>query len=348
MPTTYAVPNGRTAFRAITYTGNGASSSNTTQNITTPFYPDMAWVKGRDTTFYHRLTSTGLTQPNYLAPNAADAESSGQDQISSLASTYFQVKAAGSGGTNQSGATYVGWTWNANNGTTVSNTAGSITSTVSANTTSGFSVVTWTGTSGTAATVGHGLGVTPAFVLYKSRNSGTANWNVWCSSFTGRQVIYFNLTNFVNDDVNVFNNTIPTSTVLTVKNSEVNSTSSIAYCFAQVAGFSQFGSYTGNGSSDGPFVYLGFRPAFLMVKRTDSAGDWVLVDSARDPYNVAQYGLYANSTITESTFGSPTPMYDFNSNGFKIRNTFTNTNASGGTYIYAAFAENPFKYANAR
>jgi hypothetical protein len=121
----------------------------------------------------------------------------------------------------------------------------------------------------------------------------------------------------------------------------------VGYCFAPVAGYSAFGSYTGNGSADGPFIYTSFKPAFLMVKRIDSTGDYPIVDSARDPYNVAQYGLYANSTITESTFGSPTPMYDFNSNGFKIRNTFANTNASSGTYIYMAFASNPFKYANA-
>jgi len=354
MPTTYAVPNGRTAFRAITYTGNGAASSNTTQNITTTFYPDMAWVKGRSEGFYHRLTSTGLTQPNYLAPNATDAEGSVNDQISALASTYFQVKASGSGGTNQSGATYVGWTWNANNGTTVSNTAGTITSTVSANTTSGFSIVTYTGTGTSGQTVGHGLGVKPAFIIVKKRSS-TGGWVCWQQYLTGGneqdRYIYLDLTSASGTTTNYWGTSGITSTTFGVWASGGDNNSSgatfVAYCFAAVAGYSAFGSYTGNGSADGPFTYTGFRPAFVMIKCTSGTGDWCMYDTTRNPSNVVDLQLFANTSQSESSIGSST-FLDILSNGFKNRNTASDKNANGGTYIYMAFAENPFKYANAR
>ena len=347
MPTTYAVPNGRTAFRAITYTGNGASSSNTTQNITTPFYPDMAWVKGRNTAFYHRLTSTGLTQPNYLATNATDAQDSVNDQISALASTYFQVKASGSGGTNQSGATYVGWAWNANNGATVSNTAGSITSSVSVNTTSGCSVLTYTGT-GSVATVGHGLGVAPSMIIVKNRGSSSYNWPVYHSSLSSGYIALLNTA----DAQFAFGAfpSAPTSSVFSIGTwGGINASSDtyIAYCFAQVAGYSQFGSYVGNGSTDGPFIYTGFRPAFILTKDiTTGSYWWEMVDSARSPYNTSNVTLYAN--VADSEYTSSGYDKDLLSNGFKIRGTSAAQNSSGSTYIYMAFAENPFKYANAR
>tara|TARA_R110002126_G_scaffold49856_1_gene137613 strand:- start:1354 stop:2409 length:1056 start_codon:yes stop_codon:yes gene_type:complete len=351
MPTTYAIPNGRTVMGAFTYTGNGSASSNTTQNITTPFYPDMAWVKGRsgsDSTFYHRLTSTGLTQPNYLAPNATDAESSGQDQISALASTYFQVKASGSGGTNQSGSTYVGWAWNANSGTTVSNASGSITSSVSANTTAGFSVVTYTGT-GANATVGHGLGVAPKFIITKKRSS-TSNWatNDPSQSNPWSGALLLNSTNAFTSSSAVWNDTAPTTTVFSIGTADavnISSATYVAYCFAPVAGYSAFGSYTGNGSADGPFVYLGFRPRFVMIKgSSDADRAWVMIDTSRNTANVMNLNLYANASDAEAT----DTRADGLSNGFKVRGTGTWVNNSASTYIYMAFAENPFKYANAR
>ena len=331
-------------FNAITYTGNGAASSNTTQNITTTFYPDLTWVKGRDSAFYHRLTSTGLTQPNYLSTNSTDTEGTLNDQISALASTYFQVKAAGTGGTNQSGLLYVGWAWNANSGSTVTNTNGSIISSVSVNTTAGFSIVTYTG-NGANSTVGHGLGVTPAMVIVK-RRSGTQDWPVWHQNLSGGQyVLYLNLT-AAEQIANITFQGAPTSTVLQVgTSSEANGSSQtyVAYCFAPVAGYSAFGSYTGNGSSDGTFVYMGFRPKYIMTKKSSGTEDWAIIDTSRSTYNIQGADLYANLAIAEGTSG-----YDILSNGIKFRSSGGSWNASGATYIYMAFAENPFKYANAR
>jgi hypothetical protein len=327
---------------AFTYTGNGS-----TQNITTPFYPDMAWVKGRNSTYYHRLTSTGLTQPNYLAPNATDAEGSTNDTISALASKYFQVNAAGTGGTNQSGSTYVGWAWNANNGTTVSNTSGSTTSTVSANTTAGFSVVTYTGT-GANATVGHGLGVAPAMIIVKRRSS-SALWAVWNKNLTsGTYYLVLNTTAAqANGGTSYWNTGAVTSTTFQLGNDgDVNGSTAtyVAYCWAEVAGYSSIGSYTGNGSTDGPFVYTSFRPAFVLIRCSSAAQGWYLYDSTRGTYNVVGPLLEAQSTAAESTAS----QLDFLSNGFKIRESGAGSNTSSATYIYMAFAENPFKYANAR
>jgi len=340
-------------FNAITYTGNGAASSNTTQNITTTFYPDLTWVKGRDSSFYHRLTSTGLTQPNYLSTNSTDAEGSVNDTISALASTYFQVKAAGTGGTNQSGSTYVGWTWNANSGSTVSNTAGSITSTVSANTTAGFSIVTYTGNNTSGATVGHGLGVVPAMVICKNRSAGIGSgaWPVWHKSLTGGSYYLFLNTTAAQSNANNNFTATPSSTVLNLGTSDTNNTATmVAYCFAEIAGYSAFGSYTGNGSTDGPFVYLGFRPRFVMWKNSSAAEAWLIEDTARSTYNEVALELYPSSSGAEAAGSSrsPTQQFDYLSNGFKVRGAQSQTNGSGNTIIYMAFAESPFKYANAR
>ena len=333
-------------FDASLYTGNGASSSNTTQNITTNFYPDLTWVKGRDSAFYHRLTSTGLTQPNYLSTNSTDAEDSLNDQISALASTYFQVKAAGSGGTNQSGLLYVGWAWNANSGSTVTNTNGSIISSVSANTTSGFSILTYTGNATSSSTVGHGLGTTPTFFIIKSR--GVQVWNVYslAGGITGNTVLELNSTAAANTGSNI-SLTASSTTIGFGSASQVNGSgvNFVAYCFAPIAGYSAFGSYTGNGSTDGPFIFTGFRPRFVMIKRTDAVQSWWITDTARNPSNTCNLDLFANLANAEENNGY---NLDLLSNGVKIRTSTNDRNASSGTYIYMAFAESPFKYANAR
>jgi len=359
MPTTYAVPNGRTAFSAITYTGNGAASSNTTQNITTTFYPDLTWVKARsDGSFYHRLTSTGLTLPNYLATNASDAQGTLNDQISALASTYFQVKASGTGGTNQSGTTYVGWTWNAGSGSSVTNTAGTITSSVSANTTYGFSVVTWTANGSANRSIGHGLGVAPSVVFVKDKTSAL-NWNIWFTGFTSDEYLILNNTGAKGSYSTVWWQ-VPTSTVFYVGSTATaanyqNGDNYIAYCWAEVAGYSKFGQYTGNGSADGPFVYTGFRPAFLLVKAISgtsaASANWLILDTSRNTSNEANNKLAPNLTEAEngSSIGNSSQNnYDLLSNGFKARTTNGSSNENASVYIYMAFAENPFKYANAR
>jgi hypothetical protein len=241
----------------------------------------------------------------------------------------------------------VSWNWKAG-GTAVSNTAGSITSTVSANTTSGFSVVTYAGNSTAGATVGHGLGVVPAMVIYRLRNA-TSNWIIYHTSVAPTSALQFTTAAIYSTPA--FNNTAPTSSVLTIGGASVGTNDTgynfVAYCFAEVAGYSKFGSYTGNGSTDGPFVFTGMKPAYVMFKRTDVANDWGIIDATRSAYNVTANTLYADLAIAEST-SSSVDSADLLSNGFKLRVSNNGANASGGTYIYMAFASSPFKFSLAR
>jgi hypothetical protein len=254
---------------------------------------------------------------------------------------------------NTSAATYVGWQWKAG-GTPASNTAGSITSSVSANTTAGFSVVTYTGTGAVGATVGHGLGVAPSLIIQKPRSAGTSddNWHVYHSSIGATGALSLNTTSGTSTSAVWWNNTAPTSTVFTVGGSGAagytnnNGSTYVAYCFAPVAGYSAFGKYTGNGSADGPFVYLGFRPRWVMFKKSSAAEDWVIFDTTRNTSNLTNLQLYPNLSSAEAT--GVAGVIDILSNGFKIRGTSDALNTSGGTYIYACFAESPFKFANAR
>jgi len=244
------------------------------------------------------------------------------------------------------GSTYVAWNWKAN-GSGSTNTAGSITSTVSANTTSGFSIVTYTGT-GANATVGHGLGVAPSFIIVKRRDDGSS-WNCYQISLGASQYIQMDSSGAAATNTGVWNNTAPTSSVFSIGTAfaGVNASGSthVAYCFAPIAGYSSFGSWTGNGSSDGVFVYTGFRPAYVLIKGTNSNGYiWTVYDSKRNTYNVANLFLEPDASAAETTFTT----LDFLSNGFKIRSSDSAFNANGSTYIYAAFAESPFKYALAR
>jgi hypothetical protein len=245
---------------------------------------------------------------------------------------------------NGSGYTYVGWQWKAN-GSGSTNTSGSITSTVSANTTSGFSVVTYTGNGTAGASVGHGLGVTPAFIIIKDRNA-TAGWIVYSQAFAtpSSNYLVLNTTAAVGTGAGFCT---PSSTTLTYPTvyaaTNTNGTTYVAYCFAEISGYSKFGSYTGNASTDGPFVFTGFRPAFVLIRSTGVQG-WYLYDSARGTYNVIGPLLEAQSSAAEST----ATQLDFLSNGFKIRESGTGSNSSGVAYIYIAFASNPFKYSLAR
>jgi hypothetical protein len=244
---------------------------------------------------------------------------------------------------NNLAATYVAWQWKAG-GTAVSNTAGSITSSVSANTTAGFSVVTYTGT-GSTGTIGHGLGDAPSMVIFKNRSSAQS-WRTYHASVGVNAYLLLDSTSASTGDSGW---TATSSTTFSVNGSgaqyNANTNTYVAYCFAPVAGYSAFGSYTGNGSADGPFVYLGFRPRWLLIKQTDSAGNnWFIVDTSRNTYNVIAESLLSN--LSDATYSYT--VADILSNGFKLRNTGSGINASGGTYIYMAFAENPLKFSNAR
>jgi hypothetical protein len=212
--------------------------------------------------------------------------------------------------------------------------------------------VTYTGNRTAGATIGHGLGAAPKMVIVKSRDDGTTDWFVYhagIASDAETDYIRLNTTDIASDNNTIWNDTKPTSSVFTLgTNGQVNETgeSFIAYCFAEVEGYSKFGSYTGNGSADGPFVYTGFRPAFVLLKITNAAENWVIFDDARSEYNLSQLGLYPNSSGAEVTIASN--GIDMLSNGFKLRGTGTRTNGSVYTYIYACFSENPFKNSLAR
>ena len=349
MATTYAIPDGRVAMAATLYTGNGTSQTiaNTVNGVN--FQPDFVWVKGRSGATSHNLSDSVRGTASTLFSNTTGAENASSSRINAFNSNGFSVGNDTDVSTNT--ATYVGWQWKAG-GTAVSNTAGSITSSVSANTTAGFSVVTWTGT-GSAATVGHGLGVKPSMIIIKNRSSAT-DWPTWHQNLPNptTQQVWLNAANAAQAQGanSAFNSTQPTSSVFsvgTVLESNGNGSNFVAYCFAPVAGYSAFGSYTGNGSADGPFVFLGFRPRFVMFKRTDATADWDMFDTSRNTYNLTNLELNANLSGAEFDTAAYRPI-DILSNGFKLRGTNGGGNASGGTYIYMAFAENPTKFANAR
>jgi hypothetical protein len=329
-------------FDAVTYTGNGS-----TQNITgVGFQPDWTWIKSRSNASGNILIDAVRGVGRYLLSEFTDAEAGGGTSfLTAFNSDGFSVNVSPNTSANANAATYVAWNWKAN-GAGSSNTAGTITSTVSANTTSGFSIATFT-TTGAAATIGHGLGVAPRMVIMKDRTNA-ASWLVYHASLaSAANYLVLNATDASASNTTVWNNTAPTSTVFSI-GTVFAASNYVAYCFAPVAGYSAFGSYTGNGSADGPFVYTGFRPRYVLVKRTDTGGagfDWFIWDTARSTYNVASANLTANQSVAEGVTAYP---LDINSNGLKIRNSATAYNASGGTYIYAAFAESPFKYSLAR
>ena len=342
---TPTIQNGATAFSTLLYTGTGSTLSISGVG----FQPDFGWFKRRNVAAAHFLFDAVRGAGKYLWSNATDAE--GNDASATLQSFNSNGYTMGNtAGMNNNGDTYVVWNWKAG-GTGVSNTAGSITSTVSANQTAGFSVVTYTGT-GANATIGHGLGATPKIIIVKRRSS-TGNWH---SAFdlpglswswgTDYLLINSTIAKQNNDPSSMFRQA-PTSSVFSVgTNAEMNSSGGtfVAYCFSPVEGYSAFGSYTGNGSNDGVFVYTGIRPRYLMIKRTDNIGNWNILDTARLSYNIETGALYANASEAEGTFK---PL-DILSNGFKLRNNDVYWNTSGGTYLYMAFAENPFKIARAR
>jgi len=320
-------------FNTVLYTGNGTADRTVTG---VGFQPQLLWIKERSNVSTHSLTDIVRGASKRLQCATTDAEfDTGTDNVKSFDSDGFTL---GTGGqVNENTQTYVSWNWLAN-GTGASNTDGSITSTVSANTTSGFSIVSWTGNGTSGATIGHGIS-TPDVIIAKSR-SGSHNWYVYHKS-NGVGYGKLNLTDAFNSATDVFT-VAPTSSVFTISaDTSINNSGDnfIAYCFAEKKGFSKAFSYTGNGSTDGSFCYLGMKPKFIMIKRTDSTGDWVIYDGVKEPYNVIDTYLEANSSNADTTLS--VRELDILSNGFKVRGTNTSINASGGSYIGIAFAESP-------
>ena len=340
---TSTIVKGNTVMDATLWTGNGGAS----QVITNAgaFKPDLVWMKTRNQAYGHLLFDSIRGTSLYLQSNGTGAEVTDTAMLSSFNSSGFTV--GSSGFTNGSGNTEVGWQWQAGQGSTSSNTNGTITSTVSVNASAGFSIVTYTGNGTNGATVGHGLGVKPSLIIEKGRASAY-NWVVQgCGVLwpTATQTLFLNSTSGLNAGSAI---AAPTSSVFTpaaLNYANESGLGYVAYCWTPIAGFSAFGSYTGNGSADGPMIYTGFRPKFVIIKRTDTTGDWYTFDSVRDPYNATQQGLSPNASASETTY---TGWGDLLSNGFKIRRTDGAWNASGGTYIYMAFAESPFRNSLAR
>jgi hypothetical protein len=318
-------------FAPVLYTGTGANLA-----VTVGFQPDFIWTKSRSATDNQVEVDALRGIGSILIVNSTSAESA-YGAFVSFDTNGFTKAAAES----ISGRTYVAWNWKAN-GSGSTNTAGSITSTASANTTSGFSVVTFTGNSTAGATIGHGLGVAPAMVIMKNR-VGPDSWQVYHKSLPSAAYrMQLNNTAAADVENTVWNSTAPTSTVFSV-GTNVGNSAQVVYCFAPVDGYSAFGSYVGNGSASGPFVYTGFRPAFLLIRST-GVESWFLFDTARGTYNDNMPFLQANTNGPEYAFDTPEIM----SNGFKLSTSNSSVNGSGNTMIYAAFAETPFKYSLAR
>ena len=318
-------------FNTVLYTGTGSA-----QDITgLDFQPDFNWIKRRNTTGSHRIQDAVRGTTNYLQSDKTDAEASGGD-VDAFLSNGFSLDGSATA-YNASGSTYASWNWLASN-TTASNTDGSITSTVSANTTSGFSIVSYTGNGTAGATIGHGLGSKPRFIVAKMRDSAN-NWLVQHGSLGATKRLLLDTT-LAESTQPFWGDTEPTSDVFSVGSVDLVNQSGntyIAYCFAEKKGFSKFGSYTGNGNADGTFVYTGFKPAFVIFKRSSDTGNWQLLDNKRLGYNVENRTIYPNSNIAEQDEDDA----DLLSNGFKLRGSGTDGNGSGSTYIYMAFAENP-------
>ncbi len=335
------IKKGNLHMDATAYTGTNGSP--TTQVISSNFQPDLLWFKKRSASYDHALIDSVRGINKQLYSNLTNAEGTDGDVLAAIGSTSFTV-----GNSNYSNyGTLVAWTWKAG-GTSTVNTSGTISSNVSVNTTAGFSVIGYTGT-GSAGTIGHGLGVAPKMVIVKSRTTAGDEWCVWHTSLTNATYyLYLNSTATQAVDVNFWNSTAPSSTVVTLgSNVRTNRSggSFICYAWAEIAGFSKFGSYTGNGSTDGTFVYTGFRPKYILIKRINLTEDWYIYDTSRITYNLGNIFIYADLTDAENTGATG---IDILSNGFKQRQTGGGNNASGSTYIYAAYAENPFKNALAR
>ena len=336
MSYTNGLDNPELYFQTKLYAGNGSSQSITfdgSENM----QPDWVWIKSRTDTRKHNLYDSVRGTNKRLVSNATSAEDEPDSNagVNAFNSDGFTVGSETD--VNGSSRNFASWNWKAG-GSASSNSNGSITSSVSVNTTAGFSIVSYTGT-GSNATVGHGLSSAPSMIIFKAR--GTGNWLVYHQGIGNTHGIFLNTTSAKDDDATYFQDTNPTSSVFSIGTSTlVNDTNPyIAYCFAEKKGYSKFGSYTGNGNADGTFVYTGFKPAFVMVKvASGTTGNWQMQDTKRLGYNDKNVRILANVNEAEKT----DQMWDILSNGFKVRSTSGDANGSGNTYIYMSFAENPF------
>jgi hypothetical protein len=341
-----ALPTDHFDTQLWTGTGSGQTFSDFT------FQPDFLWFKQRNGTSDHALfdsvrgVNSGLSTPTTAAANTVASAS--QDLVSFDDDGFTTGIPSQYGSLGSSTNTIVTWSWKAGGATTVTNNDGTTPSEVSVNSVAGFSIVSYTGT-GSAATVGHGLSQTPEFFTVKSRNVGGRGWTTWVDSLTGTQALDINGTDAAYTSTTSWNSLLPTSSVLnlgTRLGTNESGTTYIGYCFNSIEGYSKVGSYSGNGSTDGSFIYTGMKPSYLLIKRTDAAFQWYVWDDKRDEINPNNKVLYPS--LSDAEDDSADYSIDFLSNGFKIRNASNLDNNSSGTYIYLAFAESPFKTSNAR
>jgi hypothetical protein len=336
-------------FHIQLYTGNGTaigSGGNTITNNANSgdFKPDWTWHKVRSTANDHQVYDSSRGVKIRLNPNATNSDFTLNEGLQSFDTNGFTV--GSDGGVNQSSQTFVAWQWKASGGTTASNTDGTITSTVQANTTAGFSIATYTGNGSGGATIGHGLGVAPKWFFVKSR-SATGSWiHYHIGTGSTPENDYLNFTTSGKGTTSAaWNNTAPTTSVASLGSSEEvngNGTTFVGYFFAEKQGYSKFGSYAGNSSADGPFIYTGFKPAWIMFKKTSGTDGWGIFDNRRGYQNATNpldAYLQPNNNNAES---GESDSIDFLSNGFKWRISSGFRNESGSTYIYMAFAESPF------
>jgi len=334
-------------FQTLLYTGDASSSLALTFSGNSNLQPDFVWNKERGGTAFHVVTDTsrGLTKNVY--PNDTSVEENYTDRILSIQSNGFTI-GDDTDTMNKDSGTYVNWCWKSNGGTRTAyaesgdNPAGGY----QVNTTAGFSIVDWTGTGDAGGTVAHGLGAVPHVILVKCRNTAH-DWAVFHhrnTSAPATDYLVLNENSATADGVNKWNDTLPDSNNITLGDGggvNANNQTHIAYVFTEKQGYSRFGKLTGNGLTDGPFVYTGFKPAWVMIKEETAAGSWHIFDNKRKVGNVSDSIIYADLTNAEATSQTGNPI-DIVSNGFKCRGGGNDTNLDTGTYVYLAFAESPF------
>ncbi len=330
-------------FQAVIYTGNGSADNAITLPGDTDMQPDLVWIKNRNASDSHCLFDAVRGATKVWHPNDADTQASTDaDTLDSFTSDGFQVDADVKVNTNTEN--YVAWCWKAGGGAGSANTAGSInTTSTSVSTTAGLSISTYTGNSTSGATIGHGLGAVPGFMFFRilSDTAATRVFHHKNTSAPETDHLVINNTDATADNDDTHNDTMPSSTLITFGNSNVNNGGNtyVGYVWTEIQGFSKFGSYVGNGNADGPFIYTGFRPAWVFFKESSTADNWVCVDNKRNTYNPVKARLRFDLSSDED---SPLEICDFYANGFKLRSTMDENNTSGVTHVYGAFAEAPF------